>query len=143
MEKEISKKGKNYTSPLKNRKFLPSQYHFKCRLETLLPNPTFNPKHIILTSFYSLWYFLDTTQKLNYGRVAQLIYIYIFLSIHQVSIVIQLTGGTQREYSSRPLKNDIVKRVLVFNGGYGHIFIPYKFFICSDFLAEGLVIRKL
>ena len=29
------------------------------------------------------------------------------------------------------------------NGGYGHIFILYKFFICSDFLAESLVFRKL
>ena len=29
------------------------------------------------------------------------------------------------------------------NGRYRHIFIPYKFFICSDFLAESLVIRKL
>ena len=29
------------------------------------------------------------------------------------------------------------------NSGFGHIFIPYKFFICSDFLAESLVIRKL
>ena len=29
------------------------------------------------------------------------------------------------------------------NGRYGHIFIPQKFFICSDFLAESLVIRKL
>ena len=29
------------------------------------------------------------------------------------------------------------------NGRYRHIFIPLKFFICSDFLAESLVIRKL
>ena len=29
------------------------------------------------------------------------------------------------------------------NGRYGHIFIPYKFFVCLDFLAESLVIRKL
>ena len=29
------------------------------------------------------------------------------------------------------------------NGRYRYIFIPYKFFICSDFLAESLVIRKL
>ena len=28
------------------------------------------------------------------------------------------------------------------NGRYRYIFIPYKFFICSDFLAESLVIRK-
>ena len=51
--------------------------------------------------------------------------------------------GTQREYSSKPLKHGIVKRVLYLNGGYGHIFIPYKLFICSDFLAEILVILKL
>ena len=29
------------------------------------------------------------------------------------------------------------------NGRYRHIFIPKKYFICSDFLAESLVIRKL
>ena len=29
------------------------------------------------------------------------------------------------------------------NGRYRHIFIPRKFFICSDFLAKRLVIRKL
>ena len=29
------------------------------------------------------------------------------------------------------------------NGKYRHIFIPPKFFICSDFLAQSLVIRKL
>ena len=29
------------------------------------------------------------------------------------------------------------------NGRYRHIFIPSKFFICSDFLAESLMIRKL
>ena len=32
--------------------------------------------------------------------------------------------GTQREYISNPLKHSIVKRFLVFNGKYGHIFIP-------------------
>ena len=35
-----------------------------------------------------------------------------------------LIRGTQREYSSNPLKHSIVKRFLVFNGRYGHIFIP-------------------
>ena len=44
--------------------------------------------------------------------------------------------GTQREYTSKPLKH-------YFNGRYRHIFIPSKFFVCSDFLAESLVIRKL
>ena len=29
------------------------------------------------------------------------------------------------------------------NGRYRHIFMSSKFFICSDFLAESLVIRKL
>ena len=29
------------------------------------------------------------------------------------------------------------------NDRYRHTFIPLKFFICSDFLAESLVIRKL
>ena len=43
--------------------------------------------------------------------------------------------GTQREYSSKPLKHSIVKRILVLNGKYKHIFIPYNFFIRSDFLA--------
>ena len=60
-----------------------------------------------------------------------------------LNVCLTVIRGTQREYTSKPLKHSIVKRVLVFiNGGYGHIFIPYKFFICSDFLAESLVIRK-
>ena len=50
---------------------------------------------------------------------------------------------TLREYSSKPLKHIIVKRVLVFKRWIWAYFIPYKFFICSDFLAENLVIRKL
>ena len=33
--------------------------------------------------------------------------------------------------------------ITLLNVFYGHTFIPYKFFICSDFLAESLVIRKL
>ena len=32
--------------------------------------------------------------------------------------------GTQREYSSKPLKRSIVKRILVFNGRYWHILSP-------------------
>ena len=43
--------------------------------------------------------------------------------------------GTHREYSSKPLKHSIVERILVFFSRYRHIFIPKKFFICSDFLA--------
>ena len=51
--------------------------------------------------------------------------------------------GTQRGYSSKPLKHSIVKRVLVFKQWIWAYFYPYKFFICSDFVAESLVIRKL
>ena len=32
--------------------------------------------------------------------------------------------GTQREYSSKPLKHSIVERILVLKGRYRHIFIP-------------------
>ena len=54
-----------------------------------------------------------------------------------------LYRGSQREYSSKTLKHSIAKRILVLISRYRHIFIPWKFFICSDFLAESLVIRKL
>ena len=32
--------------------------------------------------------------------------------------------GTQLEYSSKPLRHSIVKRILVFKRSYRHIFIP-------------------
>ena len=37
-------------------------------------------------------------------------------------------GTRQREYSSKPLKHSIVKRILIFKGRYRHIFIPQKIF---------------
>ena len=52
--------------------------------------------------------------------------------------------GTQREYSSKPLKHSFVKRISVFKRQIQAYFYPRKtFFIFSDFLAESLVIRKL
>ena len=55
-------------------------------------------------------------------------------------------------FQGHPINENIVQNRLniallnvsyYLNGGFEHIFIPYKFFICSDFLAESLVIRKL
>ena len=55
-------------------------------------------------------------------------------------------------FQGHPINENIVQNRLniallnvsyYLNGGFGHNFIPYKFFICSDFLAESLVIRKL
>ena len=51
--------------------------------------------------------------------------------------------GTQREYSSNHLNIALLNVFQYLNGRHRHIFIPQKFFICSDFLAESLVIRKL
>ena len=49
-------------------------------------------------------------------------------------------GGTQREYTSKPLKHSIVTRSLVLKRLDFGIYLspPPKFFICSDFLAESL-----
>ena len=65
---------------------------------------------------------------------------FFFISSFQSSYIFR---GTQREYSSKPLKQSIFKRVLVFKRWIWAYFISYKFFICSDFLAESLVIQKL
>ena len=55
-------------------------------------------------------------------------------------------------FQGHPINENIVQNRLniallnvsyYLNGGFGHNFIPYKFFICSDFLAESVVIRKL
>ena len=51
--------------------------------------------------------------------------------------------GTQREYSSKPLKHSIVKRILVFKRQIQTYFYPLKIFYLLDFLVESLVIRKL
>ena len=54
-----------------------------------------------------------------------------------------LGRGTQREYTSKPFKHSIVERILVFKWQIQAYFYPLKIFICSDFLAKSLVIRKL
>ena len=51
--------------------------------------------------------------------------------------------GTQRENSSKPLQHSIFECILVVKRRYKHIFVPYKFFICSDFLAESLYDPKI
>ena len=65
------------------------------------------------------------------------------VSEHTEKTEITESRGTQREHSSKPLKHSIVKRVLVLKRWIWAYFFPYKFFICSDFLAENLVIRTL
>ena len=49
----------------------------------------------------------------------------------------------ERENSSKPLEHSIVKCILVFKLYIQAYFCPLKILICSDFLAESLVIRKL
>ena len=53
------------------------------------------------------------------------------------------SGAPKENIVQNHLKIALLKVFQYLNGGYGHIFIPYKFFICSDFLAESLVIGKL
>ena len=64
--------------------------------------------------------------------------LYTFLSCFERFFYVR---GTQRKDSSKPLKHSIVKRILVRQ--IWAYFIPKKFFICSDYLAESLVIRRL
>ena len=61
-----------------------------------------------------------------------------------------MTDSTGTKVSGEPNENIAQNHlnIALFNvfkylkGEYGHIFIHYKFFICPDFLAESLVIRK-
>ena len=78
---------------------------------------------------------------------------------HKVGITKQLQGCFNLKANSKviikgagaPNENIVQNRLNIallnvfyyLNGGFEHIFIPYKFFICADFLAESLVIRKL
>ena len=57
-------------------------------------------------------------------------------TIIEKGLELRKARGTQREYSSKPLKHSIVKRVLVFKQWIWAYFIPYKFFICSDFRSK-------
>ena len=63
-------------------------------------------------------------------------------------MVIELSGvqfaGAHNENIVQNQLNIALWNVFYYlNGRYKHIFIPQKFFMCSDFLAESLVIRKL
>ena len=52
------------------------------------------------------------------------------------------TGAPNENIVQNHLNIALLNVFWYLNGGYRHIFIPYKFFFCSDFLAESLVIRK-
>ena len=56
---------------------------------------------------------------------------------------LHVTGAPNENIVQNHLNIALLNVFQSLNSGYGHIFIPYKFFICSDFLAESLVIRKL
>ena len=63
-------------------------------------------------------------------------------------MVIELSGvqfaGAPNENVVQNQLNIALSNVFYYlNGRYKHIFIPQKFFVCSDFLGESLVIRKL
>ena len=53
------------------------------------------------------------------------------------------TGAPNENIVQNHLNIALLNVFQYLNGRYRHIFIPQKFFICSDFLAESLVIRKL
>ena len=54
-----------------------------------------------------------------------------------------VSGAPNENVVQNHLNIALLNVFLYLNGGYRHIFIPWKFSICSDFLAESLVIRKL
>ena len=63
-------------------------------------------------------------------------------------MVIELSGvqfaGAPNENIVQNHLNMALSNVFYYlNGRYKHIFIPQNFFMCPDFLAESLVIRKL
>ena len=51
----------------------------------------------------------------------------------------QTLRGTQEKIVKNHLNIALLNAFWYLNGRYRHIFIPQKFFICSDFLAESLV----
>ena len=54
-----------------------------------------------------------------------------------------VTGAPNENIVQKHLNIALLNVFEYLNGRYRHIFILEKFFICSDFLAEGLVMRKL
>ena len=71
---------------------------------------------------------------------------YCKITVWRSKYCLEISQGRPREYSSKPLKHIIVERTnfsIILKGRYSHIFFSQKFFICSDFLAESLVTRKL
>ena len=55
---------------------------------------------------------------------------------------VNFTGAPNENIVQNHLNIALLNVFWYLNGECGHIFIPYKFFICSDFLAESSVIRK-
>ena len=53
------------------------------------------------------------------------------------------SGAPNENIVQNHLNIALLNVVYYLNGRYRYIFMPKKFFICSDFLAESLVIRKL
>ena len=56
---------------------------------------------------------------------------------------VKLSGAPNENIVQNHLNIALLNVFQYLNGRYRHIFIHKKFFICSDFLAESLVIRKL
>ena len=95
---------------------------------------------------------LDTPPKLPSSATLSIIKISVVTktsrdSLHSCTETIEwmrrITGAPNENIVQNHLNIALLNVFQYLNGGYGHIFIPYKFFICSDFLAESLVIRKL
>ena len=63
--------------------------------------------------------------------------------VHPSSHLGKLQGHPLRIQLKNLLNIALLNVVQYLVGRYRHIFIPYKFSTCSDFLAESLVIRKL
>ena len=63
------------------------------------------------------------------------------LSLASLDFLVRVT--ILRDCSQSNLNVALLNVFQYLNVRYRHIFIPYKFFICSDFLAERLVIRLI
>ena len=94
------------------------------------------------------WYGLEKSRKRSVFEIACSETLYFLFKVRRGRVIKYKPQGI---YSGAP-NEDIVQNHLniallnVFqylNGRYRHIFIPWKFCVCLDFLAESPVIRKL
>ena len=94
------------------------------------------------------WYGFEKSRKRSVFEIACSQTVYFLFKVRRGRVIKYKPQGI---YSGAPNENIVKKHLNIallnvfqyLNGRYRHIFIPWKFFVCLDFLAESLVIRKL